>query len=211
MVSNFSSASALGERVLGHLPAHTHAHARTSFLGLASFPSTLLPSPPPLPPPHRGHTSQRRAAAPRFTEPSVPMFIRTNCLCRKMLVTRAERFRPVSADPAGGRSPIPPAKPRRNRLQGGGCATLRPATRRCSGFPVGGAAASARPAPAQASGCPSRLRQREGGSRARPPHLPSRCALPAEEGHRPGALMPAMLHSKEHRRERSLFFRSRYS
>lgn len=51
-----------------------------------------------------------------------------NCLCRKMLVTRAESFRPALANPAGGSLLIPPAKPQRNRLQGGGCAILGRAT-----------------------------------------------------------------------------------
>ena len=138
------------------------------------------------------------------------MFIRTNCLCRKMLVTRAERFRPALADPAGGRSPIPPAKPRWNRLQGGVCATLRPANRRCSGFPVGGAAASARSARVQASGWPSRLRQRERGSRAASSPALQVCAASREGATGPGALIPALLHSTEHRRERSIFFRSRF-
>lgn len=84
-----------------------------------------------------------------------------NCLGRKMLVTRAECFRPAQTDPAGESSLIPHAKPRSYRPLRGGYCHPEPGHPRCSCFPVGGAAAGARPALVQASSRPCRQRQTE--------------------------------------------------
>lgn len=99
---------------MGHLPAQSP----TPFL---PWPRTLPSCPTPhTAPPVRGARRALGLRSRRFR-----CLFTANCLCRKMLVTRAERFRPALVDPAGGSSLIPPAKPRRNRRQGGGCVPPR--------------------------------------------------------------------------------------
>lgn len=90
-----------------------------------------------------------------------------------MLVTLAESFRPALADPAGRSSRIPPAKPRKNPRQGGGCATDS-GHHRCSRLPVGGAVTAATPARGQAFGwlcCQRQLNTEPEGQAASLPAL----------------------------------------
>lgn len=198
-VGNLRSASELGERVSGHLPARSPTPC---------FPwPRILPS---RPTPHTAPPAGGARRAPGLRSRRFRCLFTVNCLCRKMLVTRAERFRPGLVDPAGGSSRIPPAKPRRSRRQGGGCVppgARPPALLRTPGR---GSTSGARPARVRAAPVrPAAGRNPDRGGLA--PALPP---SPAGRGGNAGPrLAPGsrLLHSEEARQDPSIFFRSKYS